>query len=314
VRHLTLLLVLSLAAVASSATPAGAAPRPVHTSGVVLSISSAKHVLRIVEGRRVEDAVYRGALPTGVSAGARISFSRSGRRALRLVVDGRVDHVTVFGVVARVGNQLVLRLTDASLLVLPKGRHLRVGAPGRLLVRFAPGEIGGSAPPTSGTTTSPTSPSDVGCAKSDCTFDVTGNVTAVDDASGAVTVVPLSGGAALTATPGTLSTDDVFVGDFVHVAGTQAAATGIYTLSVLDELPGCDTPDCTESFDATVDEIDASGLTVSDDDGDEYPIAATPAQISSVHVGDDVHVVAVQDPTTGDYHVQTISVLASSPQ
>ena len=278
----------------------------------MLSVSSGKHVLRIVEGRRVADATYRGALPAGVTPGAKISFSSAGRRALNLVVDGRVDHVVVFGVVARVGKQLVLRLTDSSLLVLPKGRHLKVGATAHLLVRFGPVAGGGSAPTTPGKT--PTGPATVGCAKADCSFDVTGNVTAVDDVSGSVTVTPLGGGAALTAQPGTVNTDDVFVGDFVHIAGTQAAATGVYTLTVLDELPGCDTPDCTLTFDATVDLIAPGSLTVADDGGDEYPITATAAQIGSVHVGDYVHIVAVQDPTTGDYRVQTISVLPTPPQ
>ena len=42
--------------------------------------------------------------------------------------------------------------------------------------------------------------------------------------------------------PGTVNTGDVFVGDFVHVAGTQAPATGIYTLGVLDELPAATAP------------------------------------------------------------------------
>ena len=96
----------------------------------------------------------------------------------------------------------------------------------------------------------------------------------------------------------------------MHVAGTQSAVTGVYTLTVLDELPGCDTPDCTVEFDATVDEIDAASMVVADDDGDEYPIGATAAQLRSVAVGDDVHIVALQDPTTGDYSVKTITVLA----
>jgi hypothetical protein len=143
---------------------------------------------------------------------------------------------------------------------------------------------------------------------------VTGSVTDIDDTSGAITVTPLSGGAALTAEPGMLSTDDVFIGDFVHIAGTQSAATGTYTLTTLDELPGCDTPDCTVEFDATVDEIDADSLIVADSDGDEYPIGATAAQLRSVVVGDEVHIVAAQDPATGDYSIKTISVLAPAPQ
>ena len=162
------------------------------------------------------------------------------------MVDGRVDHVVVFGVVARVGKQLVLRLTDSSRVVLPRGRHLRVGAIAHIVVRFARVAAGGSSADGRDRPRADTrSFLGVGCAKVDCTFDVTGNVTAVDDASGAVTVTPLGGGAALTAQPGTVNTDDVFVGDFVHIAGTQSASTGVYTLTTLDELPGCDTPDCT---------------------------------------------------------------------
>jgi hypothetical protein len=309
------MLSLSLAATALTGVPAVAAPSPsAAASGVVLSVASGKHVLRIVEGRRVQDATYRGALPSGVGPGAMITFSLAGRRASQLAVGGRVDHVIVFGVVARVGKQLMLRLTDSSLLALPKGRHLKVGAPAHLLVRFAPGGGGGNAPLTPGTPTTPTSPAGGGCAKADCTFDVMGTVTAVDDASGSVTVTPLGGAAALTARPGTVNTNDVFVGDFVHVAGTQAAATGVYTLTVLDELPGCDTPACTLTFDATVDLIAPGSLTVADDAGDEYPLAATPAQISLVKVGDYTHIVAVQDPATGDYRVQTISVLPTPSQ
>jgi hypothetical protein len=134
-------------------------------------------------------------------------------------------------------------------------------------------------------------------------------VSAIDDTSGAVTVSPLSGAADLKALPGQISTNDVFVGDFVHVSGVQAPSTGVYTMTELDELPGCDTPDCTVDFDATVDEIDSGSLTVADDDGDEYPINATASQLASVDVGDDVHIVALQDPTTGDYSIKTISVL-----
>jgi hypothetical protein len=312
VRHLMFLLALALAATAATGAPAVAAPSAT-ASGVVLSVASGKHVLRVVEGRRVEDATYRGALPAGVNAGARISFSRAGRRAINLVVGGRVDHVVVFGVVARVGKQLMLRLTDSSLLALPKGRHLKLGAPARLLVRFPPAAGGGNTPLTPGTPTTPATPGG-GCAKADCSFDVTGTVTAVDDATGSVTVAPLGGGLPLTAQPGSVNTNDVFAGDFVHVAGTQAAATGVYTLTVLDELPGCDLPDCTLAFDATVDLISPASLTVTDDGGDSYPLAATAAQIRLVKIGDYTHIVAVQDPATGDYRVQTISVLPTPPQ
>jgi hypothetical protein len=310
VRHLTFLLVLSLASITSTAITAPASAS-VRESGVVLSVSSEKHVLHIVEGQRVQDASYRGSIPSGVTAGAKISFSSVGHRAFRIVVVGRVDHVVVFGVVVRSGKELALRLGDSSLLLLPKGRHPKVGAFIHFTVRFTPVDSGGGTP---GTGTTPSSPSNVGCARSDCSFDVTGSVTAIDDDSGAVTVAPLNGGAALTANPGTISTDDVFIGDFVHIAGTQSAATGVYTLTTLDELPGCDTPDCTVEFDATVDEIDATSLVVADDAGDEYPLGATAAQLASVAVDDDVHIVAVQDPTTGNYSVKTISVLAAAPQ
>lgn len=312
-RHPMLLLALSLVATASAGAPAMAAPA-VRASGVVLSVSNAKHVLRIVEGRRVDDASYLGAVPPGVSPGAKISFSSAGRRALQLAVDGRVDHVVVFGTVARVGTRFMLRLTDSSLLGLPKGHHFKAGESAHLLVRFARVGGGGGTPTTPGTTTTPNPPSNVGCARASCTFDVTGSVTAVDDVSGSVTVTPLGGGAAVTAMPGTINTVDVFVGDFVHIAGTQLAATGVYTLTALDALPGCDTADCTLTFDATVDAIGPGTLTVTDDGGDAYPLLATAAQTGSVHVGDYLHIVAIQDPTTGDYHVQTIKLLPTPPQ
>jgi hypothetical protein len=311
VRHLMLLTALTLAA-AGSTTPAALASTPVHASGIVLSVSPGK--LRIVEGPKVEDASYRSALPAGVIAGAKITFFVTTRhRASHFEVIGHVARVLVSGTVVRDGKGLALRLSDSSLLVLPRSRHLKVGSFAHVLVPFTPIAPVGGTPTTPGTTpttpgTTPTTPAGK-CAKSDCTFDITGTVSAIDDTSGAVTVSPLSGGADLKALPGQISTADVFVGDFVHVSGVEVASTGVYTMTELDELPGCDTPDCTVDFDATVDEIDAASITVADDDGDEYPINATAPQLASVDVGDDVHIVAVQDPTTGDYSVKTITVL-----
>ena len=304
-RHLMLLLALTLAA-AGSTTTAALASTPTHASGIVLSVSPDK--LRIVEGPKVEDASYRGALPAGVVAGARIAFVVGHHRASHFTVTGHVTHVTVSGTVVRDGKVLALRLTDSSLLILPRSRHLKVGSFAHVVVPFTPASPGGSAPSNPGTTpTTPSTPAGK-CAKSDCSFDITGTVTAVADSTGAVTVVPLAGGAGLTALPGQISTNDVFEGDFVHMSGVQNAADGVYTITEIDELPGCDTPDCTVEFDASVDEIDPGSITVADDEGDEYPISATASQLAPVAVGDDVHIVAVQDPTTGDYSIKTISV------
>jgi hypothetical protein len=307
VRHLMLLIALTLAA-AGSTTAAALAATPVHATGIVLSVSSDK--LRIVEGPKVEDASYRGALPAGVVAGAKITFTVGRHRAAHITVTGHVAHVTVSGTVVRDGKGLALRLTDSSLLILPRSRHLKVGSFAHVVVPFTPFSPGGSTPSNPGTGTTPTTPSTPAgkCAKSDCSFDITGTVSLVDDNTGAVTVVPLAGGTGLTALPGQISTNDVFVGDFVHVSGVQNAGTGVYTITALDELPGCDTPDCTVEFDATVDEIDPASITVADDEGDEYPISATASQLAPIAVGDDVHIVAVQDPTTGDYSIKTISV------
>jgi hypothetical protein len=312
VRQLMLLFVLALAATAATATMARAAA-PVRASGVVLSISSEKHALRIVDGPRIVDASYRGTLPGGVSAGAQISFSTVAKHAFRFVVDGHVDHVLVAGTVVRDGTRLALRLSDGGLVVLPQGRHLKLGAFAHVAVRFKHAGAGGSSPAGPGAGGTPKKPAAVGCAKPDCTFDVTGVVTAVDDSSGAVTVAPLAGGASLTAQPGEVATDNVFVGDFVDVAGTQSADTGIYTLLTLDELPGCDTADCTITLDATVDDIQATSFSVTDDQGDEYPFSATAAQLATLQIDDSVHIVAVQDPTTGDYQVKTVTVVATAP-
>jgi hypothetical protein len=306
-----LLLVLSLAAFAATGSASQAAS-PTRASGVVLSVSSEKHTLRVVQAQHVTSPAYRGALPSAVHAGAQIEYSTNGQRAFRVVVTGRVDHVVVTGTVEREGKRLALRASDGSLLLFPKRRHPKVGSVAHLTVRFSRGPSTGGVPATPGTGDAPATAPAAGCARTDCTFDVTGSVTAVAD-SGDVTVLPLGGGAALTAAPGEVSTAAVFTGDWVHVTGTQNAATGAYTLSSLVELPGCDASDCTITFDATVDDIEADGFSVSDEDGDEYPFGATAAQLSTIRIGDLVHIVAVQDPTTADYRVRTITVLARDP-
>jgi hypothetical protein len=311
VRHLTSLLILSLAALVVTAVGAQAAPSP-RATGVVLSVSGEKHSVRVVQAQHVASLTYRGTLPSAVHAGAQIEFSTSGQRAFRFVVTGRVDHVIVTGTVERDGKRLALRAGDGSLLLFPKRRHPKVGSVAHLTVRFTRGPSAGGGPSTPGTGDTPATAPGAGCERADCTFDVTGSVTAVAD-SGDVTVLPLGGGAAVTATPGDVATATVFAGDWVHITGTQSAATGVYTLSSLVELPGCDTPDCTITFDATVDDIEADGFSVSDEDGDEYPFIATAAQLSTLQIGDLVHIVAVQDPTTADYRVRAVTVLASDP-
>jgi hypothetical protein len=310
VRHL--MLPLALAVIATTPTTALASP-PLRASGVVLSISSERHALRIVDGPRIVDASYRGTLPDGVSAGAQITFSTVAKRAFRFVVDGHVDHVLVSGTVVRDGPRLALRLSDGGLVVLPKRRHFKLGAFAHVALRFRHAGAGGSSPTGPGSGDTPKKPAAVGCAKADCTFDVTGVVTAADDSSGAVTVAPLGGGAPLTAQPGEVSTDNVFVGDFVEITGTQAADSGSYTLLTLDELPGCDTADCTLTLDGTVDDIQATSFSVTDDLGDDYPFSATAAQLATLQIDDSVHIVAVEDPTTGDYQVKTVTVLAPAP-
>lgn len=301
-RHLTLLLTLSLAALSSTATSAPAAV-PLRANGVVLSVSADRHALRIVEEQKVVDAAFRGSLPAAVDPGAQIAFSIVGQRASRATVSGHVDHVLVSGTVVRQGKLLALRLSDGSLLTIARNRHLRVGSFAHIGVSFTPARGSSPSKGAPGTSTTP----EASCAKANCTFDVTGTVTAVDDTSGAITVTPTSGGAPLTADPGTLDTGSVFVGDFVHLSGTQDAATGSYTITTLDELPGCDTPDCTVTLDGTVDDLQPTSVTVADDLGDEYPMAATAAQLSAISLGDTVHVVATQDPTTGSYKLGTIA-------
>lgn len=298
-------LVLAVLATSAGAAQASASTR---TNGVLLSVSGEKHLLRIVQGPRVVDASYRGALPTGATPGAQLSYVASGQRASRLVVTGRVDRIVVSGTVVHDGKQLALRLSDGSLLLLPSTRHPKVGSSARATVRFT--RSGTPVAPGSGTT--PTTTPSVACAKADCSFDVIGAVTAIDD-SGVVTLTPIGGGAALTIKPGTVDTGDVFVGDFLHATGTQSRSDGSYTLGSLTQLPGCDTSDCTITFDASVDDIQSDGFSAADDSGDEYPFSATAAQLATIHLGDSVHIVATQDPTTGDYRVKTIAVLASGP-
>jgi hypothetical protein len=87
VRHLTFLLVLSLAATASSAVTAQAAA-PTRATGVVLSVASEKHTLRIVQSQQVAVAGYRGTLPGAVGPGAQVTYSTTGHRAFRFVVTG----------------------------------------------------------------------------------------------------------------------------------------------------------------------------------------------------------------------------------
>src|SRR3954451_25160109 len=103
-----LLLVLSLAAFAAAGSASQAAS-PARATGVVLSVSSEKHTLRVVQAQHVTSPTYRGALPSAVHAGAQIEYSTSGQRAFRFVVTGRVDHVVVTGTVERDGKRLALR-------------------------------------------------------------------------------------------------------------------------------------------------------------------------------------------------------------
>ena len=302
-RQRPLLFVLALAATAATAVTAQASA-PVHAKGVVLSVSSEKHALRIVDGPRVFNASYRGTLPSGLNAGAQVTFSTVSQLSLRFVVVRHVASVVVSGTVVRYGTQLAVRVSDGGLIALPKGQTAKLGAVAKVTVRFTQPKA-----PTPAKTAKP--PRAVGCTKADCKFDVTGIVTAVD-ASGAVTVAPPAGGAALTATSGKIRTANVLVGDFVHVAGTQAAATGVYTIVTLTELPGCDSADCTIVLDAAVVDIQATGFSVSDDQGTVYPFSATAALLATFHVDDSVQIVAIQDPTTGGYEAKTVTVLATS--
>jgi hypothetical protein len=308
VRRRLVLIALALVAACSS-TAVASLPRQ---SAVVLSVLSDRHVLRLVEGPRVVDVAYRGQLASGVGPGSRITFAVSGTRAVHLVQSGRADHVRVFGFVVREGKRLALRLADASLLDVPKLNRLKIGALAHVLVRFTPtgATVVTPAPPSTGgapgSTPKPGAPGGSHCAQASCSFDVTGVVSAVGN-TGALTINPLAGSSPVTADPGQVSTSGVSVGDFVHVVGTQSAATGAYTITSLVELPGCDNVDCSLSLDAYVDEVDAASLIVEDDGGDQYQISATAQQLNGIQVGDAVHIDGTQDPTTGDYTATQIT-------
>jgi hypothetical protein len=199
----------------------------VRQTAVVLGVLPDRHVLRLVEGPRVVDVSYRRPLTSGVSAGVRVTFAISGSHVAHLVPSGRADHVSVFGFVAREGRTLQLRLADGSLLDIPKSSRLKIGALAHVVVRFsATGPpVVTPAPPSSGAPAAPHKPGSPGashCARTDCTFDVTGVVAAVAN-SGALTINPLAGGDPLIADPGQIAVAGVSVGDFVHVVGTQSA-------------------------------------------------------------------------------------------
>jgi hypothetical protein len=300
---------------------AASAAVPVRQSAVVLNVVSEKHTLRLVEGPRVVDLHYHAPITAGVSAGARITFEPAGTRATHILLTGRADHVSVPGFVVRAGKLLALRLADGSTLTLPKTSRLAVGTLAHVVVRFlasgttttpspspTPGTTttpGTTKPPTTTTPTTPTTPT-THCAKSDCTFDTVGSVSAIDG-TGALTIIPVSGGATFVTSPGEVATDDVYVGDFVHITGTQSSTTGAYALTSLVELVGCDNVSCALTLDATVDEIDATSVIVDDSTGDEYQIDATAQQLAVLTVGESVHIVGTQDPTTGDYTATKIT-------
>ena len=85
----------------------------------------------------VVDVSYRRPLPSGVSAGTRITFAISGSHVVHLVSSGRVDHVSVIGFVVREGKTLQLRLAAGSLLDAPRSSRLKVGALAHVVVRFS---------------------------------------------------------------------------------------------------------------------------------------------------------------------------------
>jgi hypothetical protein len=320
VRRRLLLPALALAAFGAQGAAAQAAV-PVHDTAVVLSVLGEKHELRLVEGPRVLDAAFHGALPTGVVAGARIGFTMPGKHATHITLSGHVDHVNVPGFVIREGKTLALRLADGSVLALARTANLQVGQLAHVLVRF--GANGTSATPVQPTTTTPTgskptspgtstTPTTSKCAKADCTFDTIGSVQAIDT-SGDLTIIPVAGGSTLVVDPGQVGTDDVYIGDFVDIVGTQSATTGTYTLTSLDELVGCDNVSCTLTLDAVVEEVDATSFIVDDQSGDEYQINATAAQLAALQPDDAVHVVGTEDPTTGDYTATTIKDSGPAP-
>jgi hypothetical protein len=320
VRRRLLLPALAIAAFGAQGAAAEAAV-PVHQTAVVLSVLGEKHELRLVEGPRVLDAPYHGALATGVVAGVRIGFTMPGKHLTHITLSGRVDHVNVPGFVIREGKTLALRLADGSVLALTRTAKLEVGQLAHVLVRF--GSNGTSASPVQPTTTSPTGSKPTGpgtsttpatskCARTDCTFDTIGSVQSIDT-SGDLTIIPVSGGSSLVVDPGQVATDDVYIGDFVHIVGTQSATTGTYTLTSLDELVGCDNVSCTLTLDAVVEEVDATSFIVDDANGDEYQINATAAQLAALNPDDAVHVVGTEDPMTGDYTATTIKDSGQAP-
>jgi hypothetical protein len=311
VRRLVLLPALVLAIVAATGAAADAAV-PVRQTGIVLNVLAERHVLRLVEGPRVVDIPFHGDLPTGVIPGARITFTMPAKRATHIAVAGHADHVSVPGFVVHAGRTLALRLADGSTLVLTHVGNLKLGQLAHVVVRFrASGSTAAPLQPTTtpSTKTTSTTPGSTTpgsrCAKSDCSLDTIGSVTAIDG-SGDLTILPVAGGAALVLGPGQLSTDNVYVGDFVHVVGTQDETTGAYTLTSLDELVGCDNATCTVSLHALVDEIDPSTVIVEDQSGDEFQIDATDAQLAPLQVNDIVDIVGTQDPLTGAYTATTI--------
>ncbi|MEO9176094.1 MAG: hypothetical protein ABI317_11335, partial [Gaiellales bacterium] len=93
----------------------------------------------------------------------------------------------------------------------------------------------------------------------------------------------------------------------------QSATTGTYTLTSLDEVVGCDNVSCTLALDAVVEEVDVSSFVVDDQNGVEYQINATAAQLAPIQAGDGVHVVGTEDPTTGNYTATTITDSGPAP-
>jgi hypothetical protein len=317
---------LALALVAG-APAAETAVVPAKVNAIVLAVQPAKHRLRLVESARVVDVPYRGPLPAGLAAGSRVRFTLARSVATSLAVTGQTDHVSVPGFVVERGKTFVLRLADDSELPLARTTRLHVGALARIVVRFARGKVvgapaqtipitgGGATPPTATkpvttqptTTTTTPAPANGKCLKADCSIDLVASVLSIDNA-GDLTLLPVSGGAQIQLGPGTVDTSTVYSGDFVHVTGTQNPATGAGTLSSLEELVGCDNASCTLTLDAVVDEVDTGYVVVEDSYGDEYQVAATPAQLANLDTDNHVHIVGTQDPETGNYTATTITL------
>jgi hypothetical protein len=309
------LAVLALPGLASAATV------PAHTNSVVLAVLGQKRALRVVEGTRVLDVPYRGTLPAGTTGGSRIRFVLSHLKASAVTITGTADHVSVQGFVVQKGKGLYLRLADDSLLPLAKSSsRLKVGALARVVVRFTKGTsvVTPVAPTTTkpattspGTTTpgTTTTPANGKCARSDCMFDTVVSVLSIDN-SGALTVLPVTGGTQLVLQPGQVDTTTVYIGDFLHVTGTQSSSSGADTLASLDELVGCDNATCSLTLDATVDEVDTAALIVEDENGDEYQIGASAALLATNGLASDVdvHIVGTQDPNTGNYTATAITI------